>query len=67
MRIVRAWSAIALVIGNQFSPILYGISPRDPATFALAILLIAAVALAASWLPARRALAIEPASALREE
>lgn len=57
----------ALAVGDQFSPILYGVSPRDPATFALAALLIAAVALASAWLPARRATLIEPASALREE
>ena len=58
---------LALAVGGQFSPILYGVSPKDPATFALATLLIAAVALAAAWLPARRATLIEPAAALREE
>jgi predicted permease len=57
----------ALVIGNLFSPILYGVSPRDPATFALAALLMACVALAAGWLPARRAMSVQPASALRDE
>jgi len=57
----------ALATGNLFAPVLYGISPRDPATFMLAALLMAVVALAAGWLPARRALSIEPASALREE
>jgi predicted permease len=57
----------ALAIGDQFSPILYAVSPKDPATFALALLLIAAVAMAAAWLPAWRATLIEPASALREE
>jgi predicted permease len=57
----------ALAVGDQFSPILYGVSPKDPATFALAALLIAVVSLASAWLPARRATLIEPASALREE
>jgi len=57
----------ALAAGNLFSQVLYGVSPRDPATFALAALLMAFVALAAGWLPARRAMSIEPASALREE
>ncbi|MBZ5592247.1 MAG: ABC transporter permease [Acidobacteriia bacterium] len=57
----------ALAIGGQFSPILYGVSPRDPLTFALAALLMAAIAFTAAWLPARRATLIEPASALREE
>ena len=57
----------ALAIGGQFSPILYGVSPRDPLTFALATLLMAAIAFTAAWLPARRATLIEPSSALREE
>jgi predicted permease len=57
----------ALAIGGQFSPILYGVSPRDPVTFALAALLMAAIAFTAAWLPARRATLIEPSSALREE
>jgi ABC-type antimicrobial peptide transport system permease subunit len=57
----------ALAIGSQFAPILYGVSPRDPVTFALAALLMAAIAFTAAWLPARRATLIEPSSALREE
>ena len=57
----------ALAAGHLFSPVLYGVSPRDPATFTLAALLMACVAFAAGWLPARRAMSIEPASALREE
>jgi len=57
----------ALAIGGQFSPILYGVSPRDPFTFVLAALLMAAIAFTAAWLPARRATLIEPSSALREE
>ena len=58
---------VALAIGGQFSPILYGVSPRDPVTFALAALLMAVIAFIAAWLPARRATRIEPSSALREE
>jgi ABC-type antimicrobial peptide transport system permease subunit len=58
---------VALAAGNLFSPILYGISPRDPVTFALAVLLMGAVAMAAGWFPARRAMSTDPASALRDE
>ena len=57
----------SLAIGNQFTPILYGVSPTDPAAFALAAALMAAVAVAAAWLPTRRAMSTEPATALREE
>jgi ABC-type antimicrobial peptide transport system permease subunit len=57
----------ALGIGDQFTPILYGVSPRDPGAFALAVVLMAAVALAAGWIPAHQATSIEPSAALREE
>jgi len=57
----------ALIAGDLLSPILYNVSPKDPAAFALAVVLMAAVALAAAWLPALDAARIEPSSALREE
>lgn len=56
-----------LAIGGLFSPILYGVSPRDPGAFAIGVLVVAGVAMAAGWLPGRRATSIEPASALRED
>ncbi|HET9986108.1 MAG TPA: ABC transporter permease [Longimicrobiales bacterium] len=45
--------------------LLYDVSPRDPATFLLAPLLLAGAALLASWLPARRAAMLDPVEALR--
>ncbi len=57
----------ALTVGGLLSPILYNVSPHDPAAFTLAGILMAAVALAAAWLPARSASRIQPATALREE
>jgi hypothetical protein len=53
--------AAALVTGNFATAILYGVSPKDPSTYATAILLMAAVALIACLLPAQRALAVDPA------
>jgi predicted permease len=60
-------TTVALMASRLFSAVLYGISPHDPSTYLLAAALMAVIATAACMLPARRALSIEPASALREE
>ena len=46
---------------------LWNVSPHDPLTLAAAVSLVSVVALVACYLPARRAMRIEPISALREE
>jgi ABC-type lipoprotein release transport system permease subunit len=47
--------------------LLYGLSPSDPLTFALAPLTLAIVVLVATYLPARRAVRLDPIAALRSE
>ena len=58
---------IALWAGQTASTLLFGMKPYDPVTFTGAILMLAGVSLAASYLPARRAAALEPMTALRDE
>jgi putative ABC transport system permease protein len=57
----------ALALTRVISQFLYGVTPTDPATFACTSLLLAGVALLASYLPARRAARIDPMAALRYE
>ncbi|HUA87111.1 MAG TPA: ABC transporter permease [Bryobacteraceae bacterium] len=59
--------ALALAAGRLFAQILYGVSATDPFTYALAIVAMAAVAFWACWFPARRAMRIDPVTALRTE
>jgi ABC-type antimicrobial peptide transport system permease subunit len=46
---------------------LYGVKASDPATFCVVALILSAVALTASIIPARRATRIDPTTALRHE
>ena len=55
----------ALVTGRLLSSVLYGVSPRDPVSYLLAMLIMTAVALIACWNPAVRAIRIDPAITLR--
>lgn len=57
----------AMVLGRGISAQIYGVSPSDPAVYSIALIGLTAAALIASWLPARRAAAIDPMEALRHE
>lgn len=57
----------ALALTRLMQAVLFETSATDPVTFAATTALLLAVALAASWLPARRAAALEPSEALRAE
>jgi putative ABC transport system permease protein len=60
-----AGAAGALALSRLIAALLFGVAPTDPVSFAVAALLLAAVALAASHLPVRRVLRTDPAQALR--
>jgi predicted permease len=58
---------LALWAGRAATTLLFGLQPYDPITMLSAVALLTVVALAASYGPARRAAAIEPMMALRDE
>jgi putative ABC transport system permease protein len=62
-----AGAGLALAAGRAATSFLYGLKPYDPLTIVLATLALAAVAAAASFLPAQRASRLDPMVALREE
>jgi putative ABC transport system permease protein len=60
-------TAGAWAMTRVLKSLLFGVGERDPLTFALVAVLLAAVALFASWLPARRAARVDPLRAMRAE
>lgn len=58
---------IAAIASRAAAAFLRGIPPRDPLTYAAVAVLLAAVALIATWIPARRAAQLDPIQALRQQ
>ncbi len=57
----------ALLLSRLMTNMLYAVEPTDPLTFIAVALVLAVSAILATWLPARRAVRIEPMLALRNE
>jgi ABC-type antimicrobial peptide transport system permease subunit len=58
---------LAALLGFGLSSVLYDVRPLDPLVFVSAPLALALSALAATWIPARRAMRVNPLTALRAE
>jgi len=59
--------AAAAVLTRLVASMVYGVTPLDPASFAVGVVVLVSVALAATWMPVRRAIRIDPLVALRLE
>jgi ABC-type antimicrobial peptide transport system permease subunit len=64
---VAAGAVLAILAGRGSESLLFGLSPTDVTTFAIAAALLAAVALLASAIPALRASRVDPMLALRQD
>lgn len=71
MVLLGVGSAVGLLSGvfasRLLGHIVYQANPRDPAVLGGAVLAMALLGLLATWIPARRALSVDPATLLREE
>ncbi|HYL63508.1 MAG TPA: ABC transporter permease [Candidatus Methylomirabilis sp.] len=57
----------AILLSRLMNKILYGVTPTDPVTFVSVAILLTAIALVANYVPARRAMRVDPVVALRYE
>jgi len=55
------------MLAGAMTRILYGVAATDPGTYGAVTLMLSAIAAAASWIPVRRAVRIDPITVLREE
>ncbi len=64
---IAVGTVAALFLSQALSGFLFGVEPRDPATFAVVVAILFAIAAAASAVPALRASRVNPLEALRSE
>ena len=64
---VAIGAVIAYAASKWVKPLLFNVSPTDPTVFGVVVATLIAVALAASWVPARRASRVDPNVALRAD
>ena len=64
---VGSGSVLALILSRQMKKMIYGVSPSDPVTFLGVAVLLITIALLACYVPARRAMRVDPMTALRYE
>jgi putative ABC transport system permease protein len=62
-----AGGAAAWSLSNAAGRFLFGLDPRDPRAYAIAMITLLAAAIVATLLPARRAASITPTEALQQE
>ena len=62
-----AGTAAAFAASRLLAKMLYGVKPNDPATYAGVIAVLATIALLACYLPARRAMRVDPVNALKQD
>ena len=62
---VAIGAVVALAVTRVIVNMLYGVGPADPLTFGAVALVVAAIAILASYVPVRRALRVDPSEALR--
>jgi ABC-type antimicrobial peptide transport system permease subunit len=62
---IAFFGGVALALSSLLTKMLYGVAATDPPTYVAVAVTLVAVAVVASWLPARRATSIDPMAALR--
>jgi ABC-type antimicrobial peptide transport system permease subunit len=64
---IGAGTAVALALTRMMTDLLYGVRPADPATFTVVTIVLASTSILACYIPARRAMRVDPIVALRYE